>query len=195
MKVHYVQQRTGTTYAEVIDITPNTARGSNTAHDSPQSRIPMNTRQYDSRLTGFYPPEPGGFRWTQRAFSARLSLPESGGSGELVMRLYIPASTIHQLGIVTLTTAVNGHPLAPEKWPHAGRYVFRRELNDTGITGGEAEVNFSLDRALPPSASDRRELGIVVQEISIEPQGAPASDKTHSSLPESRASTETNTKK
>jgi hypothetical protein len=40
------------------------------------------------------------------------------------------------------------------------------------MRGGEAEINFSLDRALPPSASDRRELGIVVQEISLEPQAA-----------------------
>jgi hypothetical protein len=50
--------------------------------------------------------------------------------------------------------------------------VFRRELNDAGFTGGEAEVDFSLGRTLPPSAADQRELGIVVQEISIEPQGA-----------------------
>ncbi len=172
MKVHTVRQHSGLTYAELIDIMPNSIRGSGDAGASFQSSIEMNSRQYDSRLTGFYPPEPAGFRWTKREFSARLSLPESNGPSELVMRLYIPDNTIRQLGAVTLTTSVNGHPLAPEKWSHPGQYVFRRELNNAPIAGGDAEINFSLDRALPPSASDQRELGIVVQEISIEPQGA-----------------------
>ena len=176
MKVHVVRQQSGLTYAELIDITPNSIHGPGTADDSPQSRIMMNTRDSESRLTGFYPPEGSGFRWTKREFRARLSLPKSGGAAELVMRLYVPDSTIRQLGAVTLTASINGHKLAPEKWSHAGPYVFRRELdrevNDDAITGGEAEIDFSLDRALPPSASDRRELGIVVQEISIEPQGA-----------------------
>ena len=172
MKVHTVRQHSGLTYAEVIDITPNSVRGSGGADESSQSRIQMNTHQYDSRLTGFYPPEGDGFRWTKREFSARLSLPKSGGPAELVMRLYVPDSTIRQLGAVTLTTAINGHSLAPEKWSHAGQYVFRRELNDAWIAEEEAEVSFSLDRALPPSASDQRELGIVVQEIAIEPQVA-----------------------
>jgi hypothetical protein len=172
MKVHNVQQRSGLTYAEVIDITPNSIQGSATVADSPQSSIEMNTRQYDSRLNGFYPPESAGFRWTKREFSARLSFSKSGGSAELVMHLYVPDSTIRQLGPVTLTTTINGHPLAPEKWSHAGQYVFRRELNAGVIVGGEAEINFSLDRVLPPSDSDHRELGIVVQDIAIEPQGA-----------------------
>ncbi len=172
MKVHTVRQRSGLTYAEVIDITPRSLRGSGVPEESMQSRIEMNNRDYDSQLTGLYPPEPAGYRWSKREFSARLSLPKSGGPAELVMRLYIPDSTIQQLGTVTLTTAVNGHPLAPEKWSHAGQYVFRRALNDASGPGSQAEINFSLDRALPPSTSDRRELGIVVQEISIEPQTA-----------------------
>jgi hypothetical protein len=172
MKVHTVRQHSGLTYAEVIDITPNSVSASGGADASIQSRIEMNTRQYDSRLTGFYPPESAGFRWSEREFSARLSSPKPGGPAELVMRLYIPENTIRQLGTVTLRTSINGHPLAPEQWSHAGQYVFRREWNDTSMRGGEAEINFSLDRALPPSASDRRELGIVVQEISLEPQAA-----------------------
>jgi 4-amino-4-deoxy-L-arabinose transferase-like glycosyltransferase len=171
MKLHTVAQRSGLTYAEVIDITPNSIRGSEASDESALTRIEMNTREYDGRLTGFYGPEAAGFRWTKREFSARLSLPKSGGPAELMMRLYIPDSTIRQLGAVTLTASVNGRPLAPEKWSHAGPYVFRRELSDAGITG-EAQIDFSLDRAIPPSASDSRELGIVVQEIAIEPQAA-----------------------
>src|ERR1700744_2254091 len=100
----------------------------------------MNTHQYESRLTGFYPPEGNGFRWTKREFSARLSLPESGGPDALVMSLYPPASITRPRGAVTLAASITGHPLAPEKWSHAGKYVFRRELNRDEIKGGEAEI-------------------------------------------------------
>ena len=151
MKVHTVRQHSGLTYAEVIDITPKSARGSGGAEASAQSRIDMNTHQDDSRLTGFYPPEAAGSRWSKREFSARLSFPKAEGPAELVMRLYIPESTIRQLGTVTLRTSVNGRPLAPENWSHAGQYVFRRELSDASVGAAEARINFSLDRALPPS--------------------------------------------
>ena len=134
-------------------------------------RIPMDSPQFDSRLTGFYPPEQGGFRWTKREFSATLDLsqlsPQDDGGPELLMRLYIPDDTMRKLGALTLRARFGGHPLAPETWSRPGSYVFRRELNDAWITWGVAEVDFSLDRALPGSESGQRELGIVVQEISV----------------------------
>lgn|GEM_PF-1722665 len=171
---HSIKQQNGNIYAEVIEITPNSIRSASVPGDSPEVRIPMNTSRFDNQLTGFYPPEPGGFRWTRREFSAMLDLshvphPDTGRT-YLLMRLYIPDNTIRTLGSLTLTARFGGHVLAPETWSRPGQYVFRRELNDAWITRGKTEIYFSLDRALRALPSDKRELGVVVQEISVEPE-------------------------
>jgi hypothetical protein len=168
---HSVKQQSGATYAEIIDITPQSIHESAPPADSPEPRIPMDTTQFDSQLTGFYPPEPGGFRWTKREFSARfnLSIPYATGS-ELQMRLYVPEDTIRKLGSLTLRATFGGHPLAPQTWSRPGLYVFTRELNDAWITKGENEIAFSVDKAMPAPASDKRELGLIVREISVEPE-------------------------
>ena len=62
-----------------------------------------------------------------------------------------------------------GHALAPETWSKPGQYVYRRELDADMIAPGLVQINFSLNKSIPPTAQDRRELGIVVQELSIEP--------------------------
>jgi hypothetical protein len=43
-------------------------------------------------------------------------------------------------------------------------------LNNAWITRGANEISFSVDKAMPAPASDKRELGLVVREISVEPE-------------------------
>ena len=130
----------------------------------------MGDLRFESRLTGFYPPEEGRFRWTRREFSAHLNLSGMDTTGaQLLVRLYIPENVIQKLGSITLRASVGGHALAPETWSKAGQYVYRRELDADTIAPGPVQINFSLNKSIPPTAQDRRELGIVVQELSIEP--------------------------
>ena len=76
---------------------------------------------------------------------------------------------IQKLGSITLRASVGGHALAPETWSKPGQYVYRRELGADMIAPGPLQINFSLNKSIPPTAQDQRELGIVVQELSIEP--------------------------
>jgi hypothetical protein len=168
-----IKQHDGLTYARVIDIAPNSIRGAPGPGDSPEIRIPMDNSRFDSQLTGFYPPEPGGFRWTKREFSTTLDLSHfshanDAGDPELLVRLYIPDGTIRQLGPVTLRARWGAQSLAPETWSSAGKHVFRRPLDDSWLARDAVRVDFSLDKALRGQGSDLRELGIVVSEISIE---------------------------
>jgi hypothetical protein len=89
----------------------------------------------------------------------------------LNVQIYIPESSIRKLGSQTLTAQFAGHALEPETWSGPGRYVFRRTLKPEWLkagNSGDVEIDFSLDKAIPPTGSDLRELGIVVREISID---------------------------
>jgi hypothetical protein len=163
-------QHNGTTYAEVLEIVPNSIRGTATPGDSPEASIPMDAPGYDNQLSGFYPPDSGGFRWTKKEFSATLTPPAPGGGTELLMQLYIPESAMGRLGSMTLRTRFGGHALAPETWSTGGQHIFRRELDNSWLGGGPVLIEFSLDKALPPAAGDPRQLGIVVKEIAIRPE-------------------------
>ena len=181
VRTHRVRGPDGTTYAQVIEVARNSIRapGMEDADEITDVRITMgkpgtDSSGLDSQLTGFYPPEPGGFRWTKRQFSARLDLTHLArpvtGDLELVMHGYVPEVVIQKLGSLTLTGRFDGHPLTASTVSHAGQFVFRSSLNDGWIAKGIAQVDFQLDKAMAPSASDGRELGVAVTGISIEPE-------------------------
>lgn len=170
MREQRILQRNGETYAEILEITPNSIRGPTAQNEAAMDRIDMGDLRFENRLTGFYPPEEGRFRWTSREFSARLDVPGLDATGaQLLVRIYIPENVIQKLGSITLHASIAGHALAPQTWSEPGRYVYRRELDANMLAPGSLQINFSLNKSIPPSAQDKRELGIVVQEILVEP--------------------------
>lgn len=174
LRTHFIQQRNGAGYAQIFDIAPDSIRAS-AEPDSAEIQTPMNDPRFNTRLTGFYPPESGGFRWTQRVFSASFDLSNfsqtrDAGGPELRVRLEVPDNVIRQLGPVTLRTRTGGAWLKPETFSAPGDYLFRRSLADSWLTGETFQVDFILDKALQGSGSDARELGLVVRGISIEPE-------------------------
>ena len=171
MRTYSVPQRTGPAFAEVIEIKPDSIGGPANAGETPAERISMRDPHAGSRLTGFYPPEGGGFRWTKREFSALLGVPQPNAKGaQLVVQLYIPDSVIQKLGPLTLRAHLGPHALAPETWSQPGQYFYSRKLEPDWIASGSILVEFTLDKSLPPAGADRRDLGIVIREIAIEPR-------------------------
>jgi 4-amino-4-deoxy-L-arabinose transferase-like glycosyltransferase len=165
-----ILQRSGETYAEILEITPNSVRGPIAQNEEAMDRIDMGDPRFESRLTGFYPPEEGSFRWTSREFSTRLDVPGLDTiGGQLRVQIYIPENVIQKLGSITLQASIAGHALAPQTWSEPGRYLYRRELDANMFAPGSLQINFRLNKSIPSSAQDKRELGIVVQAISIEP--------------------------
>jgi hypothetical protein len=171
LRTYSVAQRGGQPYAEVIEIQPNSIRGPAQPGELPDERLSMQDLRSDDRLTGFYPPEEGGFRWTKREFSARLgfSLPDASGA-RLVLRLYIPDNAIQTLGPMTLSARIGTHALVHQTWSQAGSHIYRRDLDPALVAADPIRVDFALDKSLPPRGSDARELGIIVREISLEPR-------------------------
>jgi tRNA (mo5U34)-methyltransferase len=115
-------------------------------------------------LTGWHDSEDTGWRWTERRFSARLAAAESSHSGLLTMALYISEDSIRRLQRLTLSAAANGRPLDPAVYDTPGPATYVRTLD---TLAPEVDLQFELDRALPPEPSDSRERGLIVASIEV----------------------------
>jgi hypothetical protein len=135
----------------------------------PASTIATADPQHASQLVrGFYPIEQS-WRWTQRTFVVRLAAPKDAAQkgAQLQFRFTVPEPVIQTLKSVTLSAAVNGFPLNPQTYGKAGQYTYSREVPPERLQADTSTVEFALDRALPPGPVDKRELGVVVNEVGL----------------------------
>jgi len=134
----------------------------------PASTIAVGDPQYAQLLRGFYPIEQS-WRWTQKSFAVRLA-PPSGSrqrGAQLQLHFGIPDPIIQNLNSITLSAAVDGFQLAPQRFEKAGQYTYTRDVTADHLQTPTVTVGFTLDRALPPGPTDKRELGIVVTEVGL----------------------------
>jgi hypothetical protein len=123
-------------------------------------------------LNGFYGVENNAWRWTAQQFTVALRPPFGAAQkgANLVVKLTVPPVVIEKQGKVTLSASVAGTPLEPEPYAKAGDYTYKREIPAALLAGDSARVEFRLDKAIPPSAADQRELGIIVLSAGLEPK-------------------------
>lgn len=123
-------------------------------------------------VSGFYDIEQNAWRWAQKKFSVALRPPLGAAQkgATLTLKYTVPDVILSKLQSITITPTVNGTALAPETISKAGDYTLTRDVASTLLTGDSARVDFALDKALAPSESDQRELGIVVLSIGLEPK-------------------------
>ncbi|MGC9970064.1 MAG: methyltransferase domain-containing protein [Bryobacteraceae bacterium] len=114
-------------------------------------------------LSGWHRLEHDCYRWTERRFSVRLKAPAPELAAKLRLRFYIPPNTLDTLGPITLSAEVNGVSLSPRTYASAEEQVYSADVPAAALTGTRALVEFALDKAVPPSAEDNRELGVVVR--------------------------------
>jgi hypothetical protein len=112
-------------------------------------------------LGGWHALEEWTWRWTERRFSAALRAPARSGPAVLTLSFVLPEVVIERLGPVTLSATLAGRPLTPETYDHSGELVYRREVAVKGLEKEDAVVEFELDKALPPDATDGRERGLI----------------------------------
>jgi hypothetical protein len=124
----------------------------------------------EKQLTaGFYPLFANG-RWTGQTFSAILRPPPAASrrGALLVTRFGIPETSIDYLHSMQLSAAVNGVAVSPASYTKAGEYEYVREVPAAAFHGGDAAVEFTLDKAMPPHDAESRTLGVVVTIIGFE---------------------------
>jgi hypothetical protein len=121
------------------------------------------------QLEGFYALEQGRFRWTRQNFAVTFDKLNRPGAGttRLALSLYIPESTIQKLGPLRLSARLGDHGLAAATYRQSGGYMFERDVPTEWLTDGPSRFEFALDKSIPPTAADQRELGIVVNDVQL----------------------------
>ena len=135
------------------------------------SVLPMNDPHTRTQLvSGFYGVESGTWRWTGPKFSVNLQPPPQSAThgAKLVFKLTVPESTIQHLNVITLSAKVGDTPLAPETFAKSGDFTYSRDVPSSALQANSVRVDFWLDKFMPPTGADQRQLGIVAQQIGLE---------------------------
>ena len=122
-------------------------------------------------VRGFYSLEGGAWRWTMKSFAVVLRPPENSGQNgaRLDLKLTVPGVIVDKIGAVTVSATVGGRVLKPETYAQAGDYVYSRDVPAAVLSGDGVLVEFTIDKALPPSGGDARELALVATGVGLTP--------------------------
>lgn len=115
-------------------------------------RIPASDAAH---LTGVHQLE-DAWRWTSGSFAVRFASPRAA-EARLTLHIHVPDAVTARLGAITLAIRIDGRDLPAERLPHAGDYSIERSA---AVKAGEVLCEFRLDKTIPPSPQDARELGV-----------------------------------
>lgn len=121
-------------------------------------------------VRGFYGLEQNAWRWTSGEFAVTLKPPAGAAQkgATLELKFVVPGAIITKLKSMTLTAAVNGQKLAPETYAKEGEYSYTRDVPAGALQQDAASVVFTLDKFLPASADDLRDLGVIMTMVGFE---------------------------
>jgi hypothetical protein len=121
-------------------------------------------------LKGFYGLEGGSWRWTSKTFSVLLrpplASPQRGAS--LTFSFSVPDVVIQKLSSVTLSVSAGGTKLKSETYSKPGSYTFTSDVPPDLLVKEAITIDFELDKTIPPSATDQRDLGIIATGVGLE---------------------------
>ena len=120
--------------------------------------------------SGFHPVEQNAWRWTMGKFSVVAKAPAGAGQkgATLLVKFVIPDVEIDKLKSMTLSASANGTKLEPETYTTGGQHVYTRDVPAAAMQGDAVTLNFALDKFLPPSGEDSRELGVIMSTVGFE---------------------------
>ena len=120
-------------------------------------------------LRGFHGLEQNAWRWTERKFGVMLQPPPPGQPVILNLGFTLPGVVTDSVGSVTLTARVNGREVGSQTYSEPGEgQHFEAEVPPELLGAEPVEVEFELDKAMPPDGRDPRELGIIVFSVSFQ---------------------------
>jgi hypothetical protein len=173
MRRFSIPQRSGISYAKILEIEPNSIQASRKAmnyYDEIDCKALIGDPGFANQLEGFNQIEPGGWRWTRREFLVTLRAPDGSEQegARLAVQLFVAESSLQKLGPITLTAMLGGRRVGSERYTRAGKYTFTRNLEPGWLKAGTNRVAFVLDKCLRPGPGDGLELGVVVSSVSLE---------------------------
>ena len=134
------------------------------------SMISMGDPRAEVQLRGgFYPVEANAWRWTRQVFTVALSPPARAkqNGARVVLRFTLPEVIVQNLKSVSLSASIDNFKLDPETYTKPGEYSYTRDVPAQYLQSAVVGVQFSLDKVLPPSSQDVRELGVIALEAGL----------------------------
>ncbi len=121
-------------------------------------------------VRGFHSVEQNAWRWTAGSFAVTLRPPAGAAQkgATLQLKFVLPDAVIDKLKQMTLTATVNGQKLAPETYAKSGEYTYSRDVPGAALTQDVVNVEFALDKFLPASPEDQRDLGVIMTMVGFE---------------------------
>lgn len=124
----------------------------------------------DQLARGVYGLESGAWRWTAGNFTVVLKTPPGASEkgATVTLALVVSDTVLKQVHSQSLTASIGNKALKTEKYVDAGGHTFSADVPAASLTGDTVTIDFSLDNALPPGPTDRRELGVIATSVAIE---------------------------
>jgi hypothetical protein len=119
--------------------------------------------------SGFYDPEAGAWRWTNKEFAVTLNPPlhASERGAQLAMHVSVPDASIQHSQSVQLSCSIGGLKLDPQEFSKGGDYTYVRDVPADRLQSSEVRIDFAVDHTAPPQPPDIRQLGIIVSEVGL----------------------------
>jgi len=152
-------------FGNTVDSDPATWEGNERAYCFAESTVGALT---SGQLVKGWHFEPGarGWCWTEQHFSVLFENPPETRA-KLSLEFYYPPVAQEQLGTITVRASVNGVALAGKTYARAAKHKYVVRVPAEALGRKTALVEFALDKALPPSQADVRQLGIIVSHLSL----------------------------
>ena len=114
---------------------------------------------------GWYPVEDGAWRWTAKEAEAVLRVPARSGVAFEMQLFFMPDYMKLAGSPVTVSVFINDKPLTEENYVQPGGYRLAKAVPHDLMSSTAAKVSIRLNRMLPPTGPDERELGVVVERL------------------------------
>jgi hypothetical protein len=121
-------------------------------------------------LKGFYGVENGAWRWTGPNFAVKLQTPPAARAtgARLVFKFVTAEAVLKQVKSQTLTASIAGKTLPAVKYNTAGPQEYIQDVPAAALGEDAVTVEFTVDKALPAGAVDRRELALIAVSAALE---------------------------
>jgi hypothetical protein len=142
------------------------------AADDGQIQSMLNVREPRAALQlirGFHSVEADAWRWAEHQFSVVLKPPAGSAQkgAKLEVKISVPDVLLNKLGPLTLSAKVNGVPLDPQTFSQPGDFTYTRDVPPSALGGEAVTAEFTVDKFIPPTGEDQRELALIVFSIGL----------------------------